>query len=166
MPDDRRLLRLQQLVLETVAQSVQRDLDDPRIRMVTITRVKLARDLTSGIVFWSTLEGGAVRRTVERGLADAVPVLQGAVARALSTRLTPRLTLRFDSGLERAAKLDTLFADLARERGELPAPAPPEEGAEAPASSADADPEEPDAGEEPEEPDEDDPVEPDEPDEA
>jgi ribosome-binding factor A len=139
VPDDRRLLRLQQLVLETVASTVQRDLDDPRIGLVTITKVKLAKDLTQAVVFWSTLAEGAQRRTSERGLTDALPVIQAAVADAMATRTTPRLTLHFDAAMEKADRIDSILAKLARERGETPAPEgaagvppgatpPPEEG--------------------------------------
>ena len=158
MPDDRRLLRLQQLVLETIANAVQRDLDDPRIGLVTITRVKLAKDLTQAVVYWSCLEEGGPRRTAERGLAAALPVIQSKVAGALSTRLTPRLTLKFDTGMEKADRLDTIFSQLALDRGEKPtgvgpqtkAPRAPDE--KAPAKPDDA--EDPDGGDEPDDADE------------
>lgn len=140
MPTDRRLLRLQQLVLETVASTVQRDLDDPRVGLVTITRVKLARDLTMATVFWSCLDHGGPRRTAERGLSDALPVIQRAVARALSTRQSPRLSLRFDEGLEKASRVTELFHQLEQERRARglppPEPAAPPAGAEAPDPAA------------------------------
>ena len=78
MPDDRRLLRLQQLILETVASTVLHDLDDPRIGMVTVTRVKLAKDLTQATIYWSTLAPDGPRRTSERGLTDALPAMMCA----------------------------------------------------------------------------------------
>lgn len=144
MPADRRVLRLQQLLLETVATTVQRDLDDPRIGMVTITRVKLAKDLTQATVYWSTIEEGGPRRTSERGLEDALPVIQRAVANVMGTRQTPQLTLKFDAGLENAARIDSIFAKLSRERGEEPkadAPTPPvpPDPAEDPDTDADGD---------------------------
>ena len=121
MAEDRRLLRLQQLIHETVAQTVQRDLDDPRIGMVTVTRVKLAKDLTQATVYWSSLADGGPRRTSERGLTDALPVIQRAVADAMGTRQTPHLYLKFDAGLEASARIDDIFHKLALERGEKPA---------------------------------------------
>jgi ribosome-binding factor A len=120
VPDDRRVLRLQQLVHETVANTIQRDLDDPRIGLVTVTKVKLARDLTQCVVYWSCLDHGGPRRTAERGLADALPVIQREVAGAMGTRLTPRLTLKFDPAMERADNIDSILAKLARERGDEP----------------------------------------------
>lgn len=125
MAEPRRLLRLQQLVLETLATALQRDVDDPRVAGVTITRVKLSKDLSRGLVFWSSLEPGGPRRTAERGLGDARPYLQGLVASAMSTRLTPQLAFKFDEGLERAGRIEALFERLATERGEAPS-APPE----------------------------------------
>ena len=137
MADDRRLLRLQQLIHETVAQTVQRDLDDPRIGMVTITRVKLAKDLTQATVYWSTLAEDGPRRTTERGLTDALPVIQRAVADAMGTRQTPHLFLRFDAGLEASARIDDIFHKLAQERGEMP---PSESPAGPPTPSDDEEP--------------------------
>ncbi len=43
MADTRRILRLQQLMLETMATALQQQVEDPRVKGVTITRVKLAR---------------------------------------------------------------------------------------------------------------------------
>jgi len=133
MADTRRILRLQQLMLETLATALQRQVDDPRVKGVTVTRVKLAKDLTTGVLYWSNLEPGGPRRTAERGLTDALPYLQALVAEALATRQTPRLTLHFDEHLEQAARLGDIFAKLAVERGEVPAPT------EAPAEATDED---------------------------
>ena len=120
MADTRRILRLQQLMLETMATALQQQVEDPRVKGVTITRVTLAKDMTTGVVYWSNIESGGPRRTAERGLADVIPYLQALVAEALATRQTPRLTLRFDENIERAARLGDLFAKLAKERGDLP----------------------------------------------
>jgi ribosome-binding factor A len=130
MAEPRRLLRLQQLILETLATALQQDVDDPRLKGVTITRVKLAKDLSRALVFWSNLEPGGPRRTAERGIHDAMAYLQALVADAMSTRLTPHLDFKFDEGLERAGRIQQIFDKLAHERGEptgdAPPPPPPE----------------------------------------
>lgn len=122
MARPRRILRLQQLILEVVAETIQKEVRDPRIGLTSITRVRLAPDLTQAEVFWSSLAEGAALRTTARGLEDALPLIQRRVAGALYTRLTPRLTLRHDESLLRAARLETIFHQLASERtdGEEP----------------------------------------------
>jgi ribosome-binding factor A len=137
MPEPRRLLRLQQLVLETLATAVQRDVEDPRVAGVTITRVKLSKDLSRAIVFWSNLEPGGPRRTAERGLHDALHYLQAIVAESMSTRQTPHLTFRFDEGLERAGRMGSIFDQIARERGETPSDETKPEIPDEPADDAD-----------------------------
>jgi len=117
MAKPRRILRLQQLILETAATHIQRELEDPRLGLVSITRVKLAPDLTQAQVFWSVLGDEAAVRTCERGLARALPSIQRAVAAALQTRVTPKLQLRHDGGMEHAQRLETIFAKLRAERG-------------------------------------------------
>jgi ribosome-binding factor A len=129
MAEPRRVLRLQQLILETLAHTIQSELDDPRIGMVTVTRVKLSPDLSAAQVFWSSLAEPAVRRTQGRGLEDALPYLQRQVAHALGTRVTPVLSLKFDATMESAQRIDDIFRRIAEERGESPAdPAPAPDG--------------------------------------
>jgi ribosome-binding factor A len=149
MPDDRRILRLQQLILEAAAEAVQRDVHDPRVRLVTVTRVRLAADLSTATVHWSTLGTLSERRTVERGLQDALPVIQRAIGKAMTTRITPKLSLRFDPTPERTQRLEDIFSKLRTERGE-PEPLPAGAKAEGAVPLADADALE-DAGDEPEE---------------
>ena len=118
MAKERRILRLQQLILELVAESIQREIRDPRIGVVSITRVKLAPDLSRARVYWSVLGEDATRRTTERGLQDALPVLQRAVAGGLRTRITPRLALQFDETLQKSIRLEEIFHDIHRENRE------------------------------------------------
>jgi ribosome-binding factor A len=126
--DPRRIKRLEQLILEAAAQHVQRELDDPRIGLVTLTRVKLARDLSRAQLYWSVLGDEGTVRTTERGLNDALGSIQRAVAHAMQTRVTPRLGLIHDSTLAHAERLETIFTQLRDERGDEPEAAP--EGAE------------------------------------
>jgi ribosome-binding factor A len=139
MAKPRRILRLQQLILEAAAETIQRELDDPRIGLVSITHVKLAPDLTAARVYWSCLGTDAQRRTCERGLANALPVIQRAVATALRTRVTPHLSLAYDATLERAQRLEEIFEHLRHERDDVTAPAEDAAGPESAESAETAD---------------------------
>ena len=119
MATQRRVLRLQQVILQTVATTLQREVSDPRIGMISVTRVKLSSDLSSAIVGWSVMGGDAEVRKTERALEAATPLVQRAVAGALQTRVTPRLKFRHDGSLDRAQKLDSIFEHLRQERAEL-----------------------------------------------
>ena len=132
MPNPRRIKRLEQLILEVVGETVQREVRDPRMGLVTITRVKLVPDLSVATVYWSCLEEEGARRRTAQGIESAVPLLQRRVAGALTTRVTPRLELRFDPTLEQAQRLETIFHRLREERGEEAEPGGDEPSEEAP----------------------------------
>jgi ribosome-binding factor A len=120
MPSPRRIERLQQVIHETAATTIQRDLSDPRLGFVTVTHVKLAPDLSLATVFWSCLGTDAERRTCERALASSRTRVQSAVAGAMGTRVTPTVRFRYDESLANAARLEDIFERLRRERGEEP----------------------------------------------
>jgi len=119
MPVERRIKRLEQLVLEVTAETIQREVKDPRMGLVSITRVKLSHDLSTGTIFWSCLEEAGARRRVEQAMESVLPLLQRRVAKALRTRVTPTLSATFDRSLEHAQRLDTIFHQLAEERREI-----------------------------------------------
>lgn len=126
MAKARRILRLQQLILEIVAETIQREVRDPRVGVVSVTRVKLSPDLTAARVYWSALGEEGTIRTTQRGLEDALPMIQRSVASGLRTRVTPRLALQFDDTLAKSARLEEIFHKVHvenRERGLEPDPA-------------------------------------------
>jgi ribosome-binding factor A len=115
---ERRILRLQQLILEIAAEALQRERHDPRLELVSFTRVKLTSDLLSATLWWSCLAKDKGREKTEAALEGIRPLLQREVARELSIRVTPILSLKFDPTLERAQRLDDIFQKLREERGE------------------------------------------------
>jgi len=85
MADERRLKRLEIAILETVAPLVAHGLADPRLQMVTVTRVHLAPDLSVAHVNWSTLGGASAESKAKHALEHARGKIQSAVAKALQT---------------------------------------------------------------------------------
>jgi len=116
MPDDIRLKRLAKQALHTASQIVLFELADPRLEMVTLTRVKLSSDLSHATVFWSTLGDDARRSKVAHALEDAIPVVQSAIARNFRTRRTPRIQFRFDESIEGAIRVGNILDELRHER--------------------------------------------------
>ena len=121
-----KIQRVQEQIRQKAATILFRDVSDPRLRLVTITRVEVSRDLAVATVYWSSLEDGAQRRTIERGLEDSRGWVQREIARMLTTRTTPTIEWRFDKAIEGMARMSRLIREArqeddqrARERGEL-----------------------------------------------
>jgi len=107
--DGRRPERVAEMVLRELSQLLMRDLKDPRLRGVTLTRVKMSDDLRHGRVFFSHLEGHAHAAESAQGFRSAGGFIRGQIGRALQLRYAPELVFEFDPGLENAARVDSLL---------------------------------------------------------
>ena len=102
---------------QVIAEALTREVRDPRIGLVTLTRVETSPDLSHARVFVAVpadrAEADAER--VLSGLQSAAGFLRTKVARALPTRITPELHFELDRGAEHAARINTLLAELREE---------------------------------------------------
>ena len=117
MPNPRRIERLEQHILRTLGPEVSQ-LADPRLGLVTITRIRLSRDLGLARVNWSCVGTEQERTLSEHALEHARGYLTSVVAEAMATRQTPRLEFHYDESMENAARISEILNKLALERGE------------------------------------------------
>jgi ribosome-binding factor A len=97
----RRTERIAEQIQSEVARVLRSETTDPRIGLVTITRVDVAPDLSHALVFWSALaseDPQAIER-IEAGLESAAPFLRRRLAQELPLRRMPELRFRFDPSL-------------------------------------------------------------------
>jgi ribosome-binding factor A len=131
MVNDIRLRRLAEVVKERASRAILYELKDPRLGFVTVTGVKLAKDLTQCVILWSVLGTPGEKSKTSHALESAKGYVQAAVAKAMGTRKTPRIYFRHDPSLEKAQKVYDLLARIRRERedrgGAPPGPADGEE---------------------------------------
>jgi ribosome-binding factor A len=97
-----------------IARVLREEVTDPRIRMVTLTRVDCAPDLSSALVFWSSIEADAAEalEEIEAGLASAASFVRRRIAQVLPLRRTPRLEFRYDPSLEQGAQMLSLLREI------------------------------------------------------
>ena len=118
MADDIRILRLEKLALHRASEVVLRELADPRLTLVTLTRVSLAKDLSYGTVYWSSLGTPGERSKAEHALRDATGVVQSEVAKVFRTRRSPKLRFEFDPSIEGSIRVGSILNRLEKEREE------------------------------------------------
>ncbi len=115
----RSLSRRPEQVAETVRQAVtdalmKGEVRDPRVGMVTVTAVRVTSDLSHARVLVAPGGDEPARERALEGLRSAAGFLRGKAARALSTRTVPELHFELDRGVEHAARIDALLAELKR----------------------------------------------------
>ena len=96
MADPTRVRRLEKTILQTVAPLIATGLADPRLQFVTVTRVRLSRDLSIARINWSSFGTDADISKATHALEGARGAVQRAIADSMQTRVTPRVHFHYD----------------------------------------------------------------------
>ncbi len=113
---ERRLARISSLIRQKISELLVTEIRDPRIGIVTISQVKLDRELLVAKVFWSTLGDEKARNLTQHALKRCRKYLQGKMGDILPTRTVPRLEFHFDPSVEGSIRVSNLIDELNEER--------------------------------------------------
>jgi len=114
--NERRIARIQELIKARVAKVIAQDLPDPELGMVTVTRVKVDREMMMCRVFWSCLGGEREKKQNADVLKRAKSFIRKEIAAVLSTRTVPDVQFRFDESIAGAKRVDDILRKLREER--------------------------------------------------
>lgn len=81
------------------------ELNDPRVRLVTVTAVEVTPDMRAAKVKVSVMGDEAAQRLSLQGLQSAAGFLQGLIAKRIDTRYTPRLEFELDGGVKKSIEI-------------------------------------------------------------
>jgi ribosome-binding factor A len=114
--NERRLARLKQQIKQRLAEVLHRDLADPKLGMVTITRIELDTEFSHCKAYWSVLAGSDQEEKAKRDSAAVLGRARGfcqrEMARVLHTRSVPHLEFLFDEGIGAAIRMNKLLNEL------------------------------------------------------
>ena len=110
--------RLSHQLQQEIATIIQRELKDPRLGFVTITRVELSGDLSHAKVGYSCLGGEEERAKTRQALEHSAGFIRSLVKKRLRLKIIPEIAFRFDATIEQAI-------DLASKLDALKQPRPP-----------------------------------------
>ena len=103
---------------------------DPALALVTVTHVRMTRDLQHARVYDPPPGDAAARRQAGRGLRRAASFLRGGLGRRLRLRHVPDLTFAHDDSIEREQRIAHVLEELRLDRSASPAPADSSEAPE------------------------------------
>ena len=115
MPSKVRLTRIADRIRQDLSEMLIREVQDPRLSGISITDVKVDRELTFADIYVSAVEGSERSKEVLEGLQSASGFLRSQLAARVDLRAFPRLRFHWDPTPERADHIERILASLRQE---------------------------------------------------
>jgi ribosome-binding factor A len=120
MPQGPRASRVGDQIRAELAELLAREVHDPGIGFLTITRVGVTPDLQQARVYYTTMGDDKARRESHRALERAAPFLRRQIGHRLRLKRVPALEFFFDESIERHDRIERILQDLNAERANAP----------------------------------------------
>ena len=112
MPSGTRLQRIADRMRQELSEMLIRELNDPRLKQIFITDVKIDKELAFADVYVSALEGVSRSKDVLAGLESASGFIKRTLASRIELRAFPRLRFHWDVTPENADHIEKILAEL------------------------------------------------------
>lgn len=111
MPRDfKRTDRIADAIQREIAQIIQQEIKDPRLGMVTLSEVKVSKDLAYAKIFVNVLPDELAVESVKT-LNNAAGFMRGLLSKRINTRIVPALSFVYDDTTLKANRLSKLIDD-------------------------------------------------------
>lgn len=109
-----RARRVADMILVEVSELLRLGVADPRLGLVSLTKVEMTKDLKIARLFYSVLsDDEQVLKEAEAGLSSARGFVRSHLAKTLGLRYTPEVQFRHDLALVRQAEMERILKEIA-----------------------------------------------------
>jgi ribosome-binding factor A len=105
-----------------ITEILAREVHDPGIGFLTVTRVKLTPDLQQARIYYTTLGDEKARKDTGKALGRATPFLRRQVARRMNFKRVPELQFFYDESIEQHDRIERILREIQSERTEAAQP--------------------------------------------
>jgi ribosome-binding factor A len=116
MPSGIRLQRIADRIRQELSELLIREINDPRLKQIYVTDVKVDKELAYADVYVSAVEGVSRSNDVLEGLESASGFLRRTLASRVELRAFPRLRFHWDMTPENADKIEKRLAELRKKQ--------------------------------------------------
>jgi ribosome-binding factor A len=108
----RRVQKAAEAIREVVGMAILADLNDPRVKDVTVTYVEVSGDMRLAKVHVSVMGDETQQELSVKGLQSAAGYLQSKIAQRVDLRYTPRLTFVLDQGVKHSIEISKILKQI------------------------------------------------------
>lgn len=107
-----RIQRISDRIREDLSELLLQEVSDPRLGGVSITDVKVDRDLGFADIYFSAIEGSSRAAEIQAGFEHSRGFLRRSLAQRIELRVFPRLRFHWDPTFERAERIERIITSL------------------------------------------------------
>ena len=104
--------RLGEQIRTEASQILTRQVHDPGVGFVTITRVRVSADLQVARIYYTALGDPTALRTTKRALVRVTPFVRRRLAERLGLRRVPEMSFVFDTSIAHQARVEELLQEI------------------------------------------------------
>ena len=108
--------RVGEQIRQAISEMLLRDIRDPGIGFVTLSRVKVSPDLQLVRVYYTQIGDNKAKQATVKALERATPFMRRQLASLVRLRRVPELRFEFDAGAEHQERIETILLELQKER--------------------------------------------------
>ncbi len=112
---NRKKLETEELLRREISSIILRELNDPRLGFVTVTRVSLGGDYKTAKVYLMIKEEDAEKEKTLKALSHAKGRIQALISERIKMRNTPVLSFIEDEEVMQALRVDKLIDEVMQE---------------------------------------------------
>ncbi len=101
--------RVGEQILKETTRLLMYSIKDPRVASVTLTGVKMSRDISSARLYFTVGDESTERKDAERGLKSAAPYIRRELGKIMQLRFVPNINFKFDDSIGYGRKIETLL---------------------------------------------------------
>ena len=105
-------------VRSELAQLIAREVHDPGVGFLTLTRVTVTPDLQLARVYYTSLGDETAQRETARALRRAAPFLRRQLGQRIRLRRVPELEFFYDESIAQNDRIEQILQELKAERHE------------------------------------------------
>jgi len=118
--------RVGEAIRVELSQLLAKDVHDPGVGFITLTKVSVSPDLQLARVYYTSMGDEKARRETEKALGRALPFLRRQIAQRVRLRRVPELEFFFDKSVAHQDRIEQVLQELKAEADARP-PAPPDD---------------------------------------
>ena len=109
----RRIDRIEEQIRIELSEIIEREIQDPRIGLLTVTRSKISPDLSHARIFVTVLGDEAQRKKSLEGLRSAASFIRRSLSKRLHhLRRMPELSFDYDEDVEKSIRIEELLEQI------------------------------------------------------